>query len=216
MSTPEGIATSTVVTETIVIDPSTGKHATPAKDENGPDEIKMPKSAFNARLDQARTALLKELGIDNLDAGKAAIASAKAADEAKKSDAERAATSKTALEKAQADLAEATSTMSEVAKATLEGLTEEQKATVLELAGDDPARQIKTVNTLKKSWASSPPQTAPALAAVPNTAPTQPAPKDNGNTGSAPDPQAIFVELMKTNPFAGTRYGEANGLFKRA
>jgi hypothetical protein len=220
MSTAENGGAGTVVSEsTITIDPSTNQPVpAPNKSKAGDDDsISMPKSAFNARLERERTAWMKDLGVDSLEAVKQAIETAKAAAEAQKTDAEKAASAKSALEAAQAKNAELFSTMAEVAKATLEGLTEEQRNAVLDLAGDDPAKQIKAANTVKKLVpAAIVTPTTPAAPAVQNTLPAQGAPREQGNTGSAPDPQAIFVEMMKVNPYAATQYAERQGLIKRA
>lgn len=220
MSTAENGGAGTPVSETVItIDPSTNQPIKPTgstKSEGGDDEIKMPKSAFNARLERERNAILKDLGVDSVDTVKQAIAAAKAAAEAQKTDAEKAASAKSALEAAQAKNAELTSTVAEVAKAALEGLTEEQRNAVLDLAGDDPAKQIRAANAVKKLAPAPTTTTATSAPVVQDTLPTKGAPKEQGNPGSAPDPQAIFVELMKVNPFAGTQYGERMGLIKRA
>lgn len=213
----EGGAPSATVTqtETINIDPGTSKPAPAPKS----DEISMPKDAFNARLERERNSVLKELGVTDIEAVKKAIADSKAAEEAQKSDAERAAAAKAELERAKADLNESRETIAKVAKATLGGLSDAQRAAVLDAAGDDPAAQIRIVNAMRSTWAVSPKAAVqdipPAAEPVKNTLPTQGAPNDKGASGSAPDPMAVFAELMKTNPYAGALYAEQQGLFKR-
>jgi hypothetical protein len=108
----------------------------------------------------------------------------------------------TTTDPAAAELAAMRAAVAEVASATLQGLTDAQRAAVLEVAGDNVALQIKTANAIRKT----------AAAPVHNTLPTQGAPKEQGNPMSAPDPTATFVELMQKNPYFATRYAERQGL----
>ncbi len=200
---------------TITIDPATNRQAAapaapPPAQAGEPNE---KPSWLDARLERERKQVLKDLGIDSLDAGKSAIAAAKEAAEAKKTDAQKAADSAKALESTSSELARAKAAVSEYAKTLMTGLTDAQKAAVNEVAGEDAALQIKTVNALRPTWASMP---APAAAVVQNTLPAKGTPSDSGTATSAPDPKAIHAELKKTNPYFAARYAVANGIYASA
>jgi hypothetical protein len=90
--------------------------------------------------------------------------------------------------------------------APLAGLNGDQIAAVQEMvnAGVDLAKASEVVRKIA---------TAPTVQ-VQNTLPSQGAPREHGNPQSVPDPNAMFVEMMKTNPYAAARYAEHHGLIR--
>jgi hypothetical protein len=175
------------------------------------------------RLDQAKkaaqSALLKALGVKDEAEAKALLDRAKAAADAEK----------TALEKANSEIASLKGTTARVellektvkARADLElaTLTEGQRIAVAKIAGDDPARTLDAIDTLKPTWiVAAPPPAVPAVvapvAAPPapvvappppaNTSPPPTAP--GGAAGSPPDRKAEYAALKTKNPHAAAIY----------
>lgn len=178
------------------------------------ENISMPKSAFDARLERERNAWMKELGVTSIDDVKSAIGAAKAASDAKVSDAEKVATARAALEFAQTENQKLSGTVKEYADSAMAGLSDDQRAAVTEAAGDDPAAQLKTIKAFQKTWAAKAPEAGSANGkpAIQDTLSGRLPPKENGNNGSAPDPKAVHAELVKTNPYFAARYASAHGL----
>lgn len=201
-------------------DPKSGSTVAPEpkpKTETTPAEP--PKDGepgwLKGRLEQAKTsaerAVLEQLGISGADIeqAKAAIAAAKAAEEAKKTSDQRAAE---ADAKAAAALTRATALETqtkELAARMLVTLSEDQRKDVAEIAGDDPALQIRAIQTLAKTWSAA----AAASTQKPKETPATTAPPPNAPGGtdpqSPPDHRAVY-DSLKTNPFARAAYGLAH------
>lgn len=103
--------------------------------------------------------------------------------------------------------------------AELADLTDEQRAAVEALSGDDPAQQLRTIDALKPTWAKEASQAAPAPAAAPASppapqAPPQPAADTAPGRASAPSEthdsppnhKVIWDGLRQSNPFAASAY----------
>ena len=175
----------------------------------------LPPEALSARLQQAkeseRRSLLAELGVTDIDAVKNAIAAAKAADEAKKSDAQRIAE----FQVRETQLNEALGVA--VAQAVA-AITPEQKAAVDAIAGNNQALWFKTYGALAHTWgkpaaqvptAATATQTPAPAANPPVTPPASTAPITNNPAPSSSSPvdhQAVYEGLSKTNPFAAAAY----------
>jgi hypothetical protein len=178
---------------------------------------------LDERLERERRAtqekILKDLGVEDVDAAKKAIADAKAKADAEKSAAEKAAEYKTKLDAESRRAAEYEATLKEHAARMLVGLTDEQKAAVSKLAGDDPLKQLQTIQALAPTWAKREAEGAAAAAAaaaakaaanaatVPphTTAPPATAPSGTQQT-SPPNHREVYEALRKTNPFAASQY----------
>lgn len=165
---------------------------------------------LDGRLERERKALLKELGLDDVETGKKAIAELNAKREAEKTAAEKAAELDAKLKASDAEKAAMAEALGLTAKARLATLTEAQKAAVTALAGDDPVKQLKTIEALTPTWPSAPAATATETKAA-DTAPGRTAPTSETPT-SAPDLKAIYAELRKTNPVMAARFADVNGL----
>jgi hypothetical protein len=188
------------------------------KPETAPETQKNSKEPdwLPARLEQARRSILKDLGVDDVEAAKAAITAAKAADEQKKSEAQKAAEFATLNKTLQASLDATTQALGTYAKAQMAGLSDAQRAAVAAVAGDDAAKQLSTIDALRPTWASAaaPAATATPSAPVTDTAPNRGMPKDGGGH-SPPDHSAVWAELQKTNPVLAARYALENGVFTK-
>lgn len=164
----------------------------------------------------ARTKLLTELGIDDPAKAKAFIDAGRAAENEKKTLAEKLAEQATALTTTKAQADKYSSIIALQATAQMGSLTVEQQAAVKAIAGDDPAEQLRTVIALAPTWAASAakaaPVTTPAAPVAPpaSTTPAPSAPAASGSTTSPPDHKAVHQQLLTTNPFAAAEYAARN------
>ena len=124
----------------------------PAED---PHIVRLTPAQMKERLDETRASteskIAKELGVTVAEA-KVILAAHKAKEDASKSDVERLTAEREALKAQTAELAEYRAAVEVRASAELQGLTEAQRAAVIALAGDHPAKQLKTIETLRPSW----------------------------------------------------------------
>ena len=194
----------------VSIDPSAQPAAPAAKPPTPAGE---DPSWIAPRLERERNTLLKQLGAESLDEAKKAIAAAKAAEEAAKSDAQKRGELETRLKAELEEKQAMAEALSAYAKSQMGALTEEQRNAVAAVAGNDPAKQLKIIDALKPTWASAAVPAAPAAPPPPkDTAPAPAAPKD-GSPSDPPDAKAIYEELQKSNPVLASRYAFANGVF---
>ena len=162
----------------------------------------LPEDALKARIEQAkrseRAALLAELGVTDPEQAKAAIATAKAAAEAQKTDAEKLASAslKVTQYEAALDLA---------IKQNVARITPEQKAAVDAIAGDDKATWLRTLEALVPTWAVSKAEIAPAPVSPANTAPSSSGAPPSATT-SPVDHAATWRGLQQTNPMIAAAY----------
>ena len=213
--------------------------AAPPADE--PDVVKMPSKALAARLaeerDKASRAteekFAKDLGIPIADAKKL-IADAKAKNDAEKSEVQRLAEQKAALEQQLAEFAAYKATVEGRASIEFAGLTEAQRAAVETIAGTDPAKRLATIDALKPTWAAvMQAQTdaqkaaaeaaakaaaeaakvaahAPGPAGAQVPAPATTAPAAQGNAPPAPGQPtnhlAVYEQLKREQPFVAAGY----------
>lgn len=191
--------------------PAPAASASAAAPERDPEWI-------TKRVAQAKTSaerdLLKQLGVSSLDDAKAAIADRQAKIEAEKTVAQKAAEYEAELKNVRASNESLVASISTYAKAQLDTLTDPQRDAVVAIAGEDPSKQLTTIEKLRPTWAVAPAAALPATPAAPppaNTAPGRNAPRDSGNAAPA-DPKAIYEELKKSNPVVAARYALANGV----
>jgi hypothetical protein len=162
----------------------------------------LPPEALKERLERerasAQSALLKDLGVTSTDELRAAIEVARAAAEAKRTEAEKQAAliaERDALTVKVRSFGEAVTAH---ANATLSALSDSQRAAVMALAGDDPAAQLKAVSALRSTWTVEVPaprgETVPAATAPAATVPT------------VPDRKQEYESLKTRNPFAAATF----------
>ncbi len=186
------------------------------------------KSGEKKAADAAKKAILAELGIEDSDAVKKLLADEKKRADEKKSLEQRLAERDSAEAKRQAELSEYREATKVLAGEQLAALSEEQKTAVLALAGDDPAKQIKTIAALRPTWKSAAPSAviddgkrgaAPSATSQQQTAPppTTPFPKpaDTAPPAGAPPPAgstvtsnhlATYEHLRKVAPISAALY----------
>lgn len=172
-----------------------------------------------ARMNE-RAALLKELGVEDPEKAKAAIAAAKAAEDAKKTAEERAAELRAKYESATTEAQRKDELIKEHASRMLMALTPEQQKVITDFAGDNPAEQLRAIHHFAPTWAKSEnaqpqaSQTPPKQETPPAAPPAQTAPAPTAPAGttphSPPDPRATYMALRSKNPFAAAAYGLAN------
>jgi hypothetical protein len=162
------------------------------------------KKAVSEAEAEARKKALAELGIDDPDRVKKLLAEEKKREEAQKSQEQKLAELQVREKERESRLKELEDTVKLDASEQLAALTEEQRKAVLDLAGEDPAKQRRAIATLRPTWAKpaeakpqesvagssqgSPsqnqaPTAAPAVPAKPAT-PTAPAPNAPSPAGS--------------------------------
>lgn len=168
---------------------------------------------LDARLERERKAVLRDLGVEDVEAAKAALAELAAKREGEKSAAQRAAELDAALKAERETVGAMRDALNAFASGAMAALSEAQRAAVTAVAGDDPAKQVRTIEAMRPTWAAS--AAAPEAPAPPSppadTAPARGAPSDGGGV-SPPDTRAVYDELRKTNPIIAARYAQANGL----
>lgn len=160
-----------------------------------------------ARLEQVRRSVLKELGVENLDSAKAAMAQVIAQQEAQKSAEQKAIEAGAKLEAMTSKVAAYEAALKVHADSRLSALSEEQRRAVNAVAGDDPASQIKTIDLLSPTWSKKPDAITPA-AKLEDTAPGKKQP--DGALVTPPSARATWEALKTTNPIFADRYLLAN------
>lgn len=189
------------------------------------------KRAKEQAAEQERKELLKKLGIDDPEKAAQIIAEAKQREEKEKTLAQKYAEAEArtkALTERNAHLEAATAA---TAKREMATLTDEQRDAVKNLAGDDPAAQVRTISALVPTWKSIAPATtgAPPAAPLPPAVPAAPAapavpppiaPPINTAPPAAPTPPpatqsttnhlAVYEGLLKMNPIRAANYLDMN------
>lgn len=163
------------------------------------------------RIEQAKRSAqadaLKALGVDSLDAAKAAIAKARELEEASKTEIQRLSEKALALEPLAKRAAELDATVARYADAELSKLSEAQRAAVTAIAGDDKARALATIDALRPTWAAAPAAPTAASAPIPAPANTSQVPAPKAATASAGvDHKATYEAMRTTNPVKAAQY----------
>lgn len=164
------------------------------------------------RLEQARRAavadVLKGLGVDKPEALKAQLDKLKALEESQLSDAEKVAKRIADLEPRAKRADQLEGAVKVYADREFGSLNEQQRDAVTAIAGDDPANILKTIESLRPTWFQQ--TTAPAAVAAPASTSAAPPPPAAAGGVSETDHKSRFEQLKKENPFAASRYFQAN------
>lgn len=195
---------------TIAVDSSTQKPLAPAQAPAPAPAAEGKPLWLDARLEQKQREVLKELGVESLSEAKKALDKIRAVEDEKKSDAQKRGELESSLKAERAEKEAMASALGAYAKGQMAALNEAQRSAVEAVAGDDPAKQLKTIEALRPTWASAAAPAAPA--AVQDTAPAPAAPKD-GSPTAPPTPKEIWAGLKESNPVLAARYAIANGVF---
>lgn len=166
------------------------------------------------RLEQAKRSatgeVLKALGVDNVEAAKAAIDKARAIEEQSKSELQRLNERLAALEPAATKAKSLEERLSRSADAELAKLTEQQRAAVLAIAKDDKTAALDTIEALRPTWAAL---AAPAVAAplpAPAKTTAAPAAPPASTTSATTDHRAVYESMKAENPLAAALYLDAH------
>lgn len=171
-----------------------------------------------ARLERERRTMLRDMGVDNPDDVKAALADLKKRREAEMTEAELLKSRVAELEKSSSDRDELHATVTDLASAKLAALSEAQRNAVLKIAGDSARKQLDAITVLSATWAPDAPPTDGGTGDAPTaTAPTAPipAPATTAQTAPAPPPTpatatenrlATYEKLLTDNPMAAATY----------
>lgn len=162
------------------------------------------------RLEKAETRgqakLLEQLGISSAEELKAALEERKQLQDEKLSEAERQANKLAELEPKAARAAELEDSLKTYAVQELAKLDDAKLNAIKSIAGDDPARILKTIEQLSPTWATAAAEVKPA----PVTTAVSGGPPDAGTT-SAPDIAAQFERARQTNPFEAAQLRRIHG-----
>jgi colicin import membrane protein len=201
-------------------EPETAPGGTEAPKEPKTEQPKSPAaepSWLNPRLEQAERSgerkALERLGLSegDIEKAKAALAAARKAEEDAKTADQRAAEAAVREKTALTRLEQAEATNKEHAARMMAVLSEDKQAAVKQIAGEDPALQLRAIHALGPTWAAQAEATKKLAAAEKEPATTAPPPNAPGGTDpkSPPDHRAIY-ESLKDNPFARAAYGVAH------
>jgi hypothetical protein len=213
--------------------------AAAARATEDPDLVRMTPKALKERIDEERAkgakaaseALAAELGIPVADAKKL-IADARAKEDAQKSEVQKLTEANAAKDAKLARLASLEEAVNGRAGIEFAGLTAEQQKAVQEIAGEDPAARLRTIDALKPTWAKvafdaaaqskaaeeaklaaeAVPRAAAAPGKIPAPATTTPGapPPPVINPGPPTNHLAVYESLKTTNPAMAARYHTAH------
>ncbi len=194
MPTDETTAPAAVVDTSVAATPA----APPAATE---DPAWLP-----MRLARKEKELLKTLGGESIEDLKARLAEAAALKASQLSEAEKTQARIASLEATAAEAAELRSAIASQAEDALASLTEAQRAAVVGIAGDSPAKQLRAITALRPTWVAVVPPTATpkpvAVAASTTPAATAPPPAASATENVL----ATYEALAKSNPVAAAHY----------
>lgn len=207
---PNGAATTTATTTT---EPATAPAAAPAPAaaqaaaDTAPAQTAEP-AWLKARLEQAERSALHKLGVTDVEAAKKVLAEANALAESRKTAEQKAVEAANEARVAKAEAERLAATVTETSARMLVGLTDEQRAAVIQIAGDDPSQRIRTIHALQPVWAKVAPAPAAAPAAAPAPASTAPIASQPGDGTTSPvNHRAVYEQTRESNPFAAAIHG---------
>lgn len=187
--------------------PAAAPAAPPAADPNA--EPAWLKPRLERERESAQRQILAELGVTDAKDAKASIESLKKLQDAQKTEEQRLRDANARIPTLESENAALKAAVSATAAETMGALTDIQKSAVLAIAGEDPAKQIATVASMRKAgMLTAPAVSVPAApAAVPPPASTSaaPAPPPSGGI-SPPNHLLTWQEMRKTNPFLAAQY----------
>ncbi len=174
---------------------------------------------FKERLaraeEQARNSLLADLGVEDREKAKAAIAKAKAAEDEQKTSAQKLGETSKSLDALKTEKEGLETVVKDHAARQMATLTDAQQAAVKAIAADNAAAQLRAIDALKPTWTTTPvvpvvtppvaPPVAPPVVPPGGTAPAPTAPPQNGSI-SPVDHKAEYAKLKASNPHAASLY----------
>ncbi len=160
-----------------------------------------------SRLERHTKSLLAQLGVEKFDDVKTAIAELKKRQDAEKTETERLVAQVADLTGKAQKVEALEAVLAARANAELSNLTEEQRAAVQLIAGDDAAKRINAIDALRPTWTAKAAAVAP-IAAPASTAPASPPPAATATPTN--NVLATYEQLSKTNPMAAAQYRVAN------
>lgn len=198
--------------ETPAAPPAPPPEPTAPAEAKGPKASDLPPEALAARLEREREAerkrVLAELGVENVDSGKAALEAYRKAQREQLSEVERLRIEREELAKKASQADQLTAIVKLQADAALSAISEQQRAAVQRMAGDDPAKQLQVLTSLREGGfltvATSGAVPAPATTAPPPSAPSTVTPPN-------PDRLSAYESLLARNPMAAAKYMALHG-----
>jgi predicted transcriptional regulator len=186
-------------------EPSNGAQEQASQQQGG---IQLTSDQLKERLDRAKDAATKELlsqwGAQSPDEVASALKEKREREEAQKSLEERLATQQAEREQLSAELGRYQATVKTMADERLGKLDENQREVVIDLAGDDPAKQLSALAKLEKTWSASVPSAPTTPAAAPAAAPASTGvdttPPNPAGTPAPTDMRATWERLNAGSP----------------
>lgn len=162
---------------------------------------------LGARLDRERKAVLKQLGVENVEDAKAAIEELRKRRDSEKSESEKLRAELDAATKLAIRAKELEGVIAGQASAAVAALTDAQREAVLKLSGDDPSAVLRAIEALRPTWAAAAP-------AAPPSAPVKQAPLSTSAATPSPAPsaseaenhKATYERLLKQDPQLAGKY----------
>jgi hypothetical protein len=221
ISAPEQQQPAATVTATVqVAEPAQAQQPAAPHVDDEADFVKMPKAAFNARVESARAAaeraVFEGLGLTR-DEITALVDQKKKHDEANKTLEQRVAEREAELKASRERSSGLLETIKQRADAEMALLNEGQRSAVARLAGDDHAAQLRAIDALWPTWQAQ--EKAAVTTAGQQQQPPKPTPIQTAPAPSAPgagipsapiDHHAKYLELKAKNPIAAARYARIN------
>jgi len=223
---PSGAQATTAAPAAATTAPAAAATTAPASGDAPPlaADGSVDPSWLNTRLERERakerTKLLKEIGVSDPAAAAKLVADETARVAAARTLEQRAIDAEQARDAEKARVATLSGTVSAIATERMTGLTEQQRAAVAAIAGDDAAAQLKAIAALAPTWgapaqggtttaaaatATTTTTAATPAAAAATTAPGQTAPAGTTTT-SQPDHKAEYKRLKAENPVQAAAY----------
>lgn len=223
----KGAAASDASTQTSAQQTTTQQGGTtpPAGSQQQAGGVSKPKTGEEPdwlpdRLDRERKAILRSLGVENVEDAKTALAELKTRRDKDKTEHELVVSERDDLKTKVARLTKIEEVIKGRAELELKALTPEQRQAVTDVAGEDPSEQLRIIDKFKPTWAEAAKAAADATKQQQATQQTPPAPKKNTapprganpsqNTQGTVSHKAIHEGLKKSNPFVAARYREAH------
>jgi len=153
--------------------------------------------------ENARKALLADLGVADAKDAKSALKAYKEAQESQKTEQQKLSDRLKSLEPLESEVASLKSVVTDMAKTAMDGLTERQREAIADIAGDDPRAQLKAISTMRAKGLLKADPAAP-LPAPANTTKSPSAP--NPSSPTQPDHVAAWQELQTKNPIKAAAY----------
>jgi len=177
----------------------------------------LPPEALKRRLEdegnKVRREMLAELGVTDVSDVKTAMAELNKRRDSEKTETERLREQTAKLEGKAKQAERYGEIIKRRAIGEMASLKPQQIEAVKEIAGDDPAEQLRVIDIMRAKWGTDPLQSEAEVQAAAAGKPKPPPETTAPARGAPPEQQLsetdhkrVYEELKKSNPFAATEY----------